>query len=417
MRKNSMRKNVLAVAVAGALGAPALALAQTSTVQVFGTLFVEYAYIDQGTAGTAAAQGLGGGAATGQLNNIDVMTTTPGSEIGFKGEEKLGGGLSAWFQCASSADVTGFFQNGWCGRNSAIGLKGGFGNVFFGRWDTPFKRGMSPTLVGGNQTGFFDVSGLVAASSTSHIGNAGRATFLRRQSNMVNYDSPNFGGFQVLAGFSTGQAGAAAPVGTATTGAAANAKPRVLSLAAQYTAGPLYVSAGYDRHNEFGPPGTLGVAGAADLDDKGWFIGAAYTWGPVRFGGVYTRQEFETSATTESKITAWHVGVDWRIAGPHGLRAAFTKADDVEGNSTVPVFGGFGGQRPAALIAGAPGNTGAKQWQIRYVYTFSKRTEINFGYNRLDNDSQGTYTFVNLNAPVVGGNKQEAWVTAIRHTF
>ena len=39
-----MQKKLMAVAVAGALGAPAVALAQSSTVQVFGTLYVEYAY-------------------------------------------------------------------------------------------------------------------------------------------------------------------------------------------------------------------------------------------------------------------------------------------------------------------------------------------------------------------------------------
>ena len=57
-----------------------------------------------------------------------------------KAEEKLGGGLSAWFQCESTADPRGQGQEGWCSRNSALGLKGGFGNLFIGNWDTPFKR-------------------------------------------------------------------------------------------------------------------------------------------------------------------------------------------------------------------------------------------------------------------------------------
>ena len=43
-----MQKKLMAVAVAGVLGAPAVALAQTSTVQVFGTMYVEYSYADQG---------------------------------------------------------------------------------------------------------------------------------------------------------------------------------------------------------------------------------------------------------------------------------------------------------------------------------------------------------------------------------
>ena len=44
-----MQKKLLAVAIAGAFGAPALTLAQTSTVQVFGTIYMEYTvHADQG---------------------------------------------------------------------------------------------------------------------------------------------------------------------------------------------------------------------------------------------------------------------------------------------------------------------------------------------------------------------------------
>src|SRR5690242_169335 len=46
-----MQKKLLAVALAGAFGAPAVALAQSSTVQVFGTMYVEYTVrADQGNA-------------------------------------------------------------------------------------------------------------------------------------------------------------------------------------------------------------------------------------------------------------------------------------------------------------------------------------------------------------------------------
>ena len=43
-----MQKKLMAVAVAGVLGAPAVALAQSSTVQVFGTMYIEYSFADQG---------------------------------------------------------------------------------------------------------------------------------------------------------------------------------------------------------------------------------------------------------------------------------------------------------------------------------------------------------------------------------
>lgn len=416
-----MQKKMLAVAVAGALGAPAVGLAQ-STVQVYGTLILEYAYVDQGTAGTPAAQGLGGGAATGGLNNVDIMSTLPGANIGFKGEEKLGGGLSVWFQCENTADLTGVLQAGWCTRNSAVGFKGGFGNIFTGRWDTPMKRAMLPGMVGSNLFGVYGTDFLLAGGSTSMIGNTVRASFLRRQSNLISYDSPSFGGFQVLAAVSTGQAGGAGQ-GTASTTAAVNGKPRVWSLAGQYSAGPLYLSTGYERHSEFGAAATA-APGLGDQDDKGWFVAASYTWGPVKFGGVYTQQKFQPSATTTAKVKAWTAGVDWKIAGPHGLRAAYTQVDDVEGNSTVPVAGA-NMTRPAALIGGVPGDTGATQWQIRYVYTFSKRTELSLGYVKLDNDAQGTYTLGGSNqgtgiagiGNVVGGNNQDAWATQVIHRF
>src|SRR5688572_5381447 len=106
-----MQRKLLAIAVGSALGVPTAVLAQ-STVQVFGTMYIEYTMrAEQGDA-----------LAGGDLSKADFIQT-PGSEIGFKGEEKLGGGLSAWFQCTSTADPRGQSQDGWCSRNSALGLK------------------------------------------------------------------------------------------------------------------------------------------------------------------------------------------------------------------------------------------------------------------------------------------------------
>jgi predicted porin len=389
-----MQKKLLAVAVAGALGAPAFALAQTSTVQVFGTLYVEYAYIDQGSSPAAGFP---------ELSNVDFLQT-PGSEIGFKGEEKLGGGLSAWFQCASTADVRGQNQDGWCSRNSAIGLKGGFGNVFIGVWDTPFKRTVSPTNVGGNDTGVWGTAFLLLGNSTTTAVGGTREAFKRRQQNSINYDSPNFGGFQVMAAFTSAQ------TATGTLAAASNNKPRVGSLGVQYSAGPLYVSAGYETHMEFNGAGR-------DGDDKAWHVGAAYTWGPVRFGGQYVRQKFEmgtTAAPTEVRFNGYHVGVDWRIVGPHGLRAGYTRASDSKG---TPGAASPGGIRPGVALAGASNDNGAKLYQVRYVYTFSKRTEFTAGWVMLDNDSAGTYRLGGLQAAVRPGEEQDGLAFGIRHTF
>jgi predicted porin len=395
-----MRKKLIAAAIGSAFFAPVAASAAdeagSSTVQLFGTLWIEYAFhVDQGR---SAAPG------TPDLTSVDILQATPFSEIGIKGEEKLGAGLAAWFQCASTADVRGQSQSGLCSRNSAVGLKGGFGSVYIGNWDTPFKRTTTPTIyVGANDLGVWGAAFLLTADNTTDAVGANRADFRKRQNNSINYDSPNFGGFQVMGTFSSSQAS------TGELDSATNKKPRLWSLGAQYTAGPLYVSGAFEEHRDY-----AGATGPDNSRDRGWQLGVAYTVGPVRFGGLYTRQKFDVIGG-DVTAKAWHAGVDWTIAGPHGLKAAYTQAGNMTGVAGVLVGTVSGpGYRPAP----APGmDTGAKLYQIRYVYTFSKRTEFNAGYVKLNNDAGAAYNLGGLTVRHANGDSQSAWAFAMRNTF
>ena len=93
-----MNKKLMTLAVAGAFAAPAAALAQASNVQIFGTMYMEYAYAKQGAAQHDRQLA---------IRLTSTFMQSPGSEIGVKGEEALGGGMSAWFQCTSTADIRG----------------------------------------------------------------------------------------------------------------------------------------------------------------------------------------------------------------------------------------------------------------------------------------------------------------------
>ena len=86
-----MQKKLMAVAVAGALAAPGLALAQASTVQIGGGINILY-YQHTPHNDSVGRKG-------------DILEDSE-SELFIKGTEALGGGLSAWFQCASSFEVT-----------------------------------------------------------------------------------------------------------------------------------------------------------------------------------------------------------------------------------------------------------------------------------------------------------------------
>jgi len=156
-----MNKKLMTLAVAGAFAAPAAAFAQASNVQIFGTMYLEYAY---------AKQGAIAGPSGGDLVNVDIMQT-PGSEIGVKGEEALGGGTSAWFQCVSTADIRGSSQNGFCSRNSAIGMKGSWGNAYAGNWDMPMKKSAGAARIV-SDTGIWGVGRMLYGDSSTFNGQA-----------------------------------------------------------------------------------------------------------------------------------------------------------------------------------------------------------------------------------------------------
>jgi predicted porin len=408
-----MNKKLMAVAVAAALGTPAVAMAQASTVQIYGTMFLEYNFVDQGT-GPA-----------GSRRDYDQFQT-PGSNIGFKGEEALGGGLSAWFQCESTAAFhNGATGAGFCSRNSAIGFKGGFGNLFLGQWDTPHKRAQGVTRGMLNETGVYGTGFLMAGNSATYAGNANPGSFIRRQANTINYDSPNFGGFQAMVAVSTNQSASGV-----TSGSSAG-KPRLWSVGLQYVNGPLAITGAFEKHNDFGTTATTATTGAVTGNashggsDKGWNVGATYTFpigGGLKIGGVFFKQDYELggfgAGSGEIDRKAWQVAADWKIVGPHGLRGGYARAHDTKGSSTIAVDAA--GLTPCLTgtqcIAAIPGNNGADLWEIIYYYTFSKRTEVGVGYVRLDNDSGGRYALGGVAMPI-NGSKQDAFALHVKHTF
>jgi len=393
-----MKKKLMAVAVAGAFAAPAVALAQASTVQIYGTITYEYGIANQGRA------------TAGDRPNVDYADTPGGTSIGFRGEEKLGGGLSAWFQCESSADVRAMDQTGFCTRNSAVGFKGSWGNLHFGRWDTPLKRALGPGSVGGEETGLMGMSflpwgGSGGADATESADEANRHRWKRREAGLTYYESPVFNGFQVLAAFGSGNFAA----NSALTSGASNQKPRVISLGATYSAGPLGIGLGYEKHNDFNG---FSATAAGDGDDKAWGISLAYRFGTVEVGGTYLDAKYETGPGLNRKKKTWTLGADWRIQGPHSIEAMYAKAGDTKGNDTAgAVIGGNGG------ISASGSDTGGDAWQLGYTYSFSKRTRLKLAYTRVDNDRNTTTYRIGNTASVAAGEDSSSYAFRIVHRF
>jgi len=392
-----MQKKLMVVAVAGALAAPALAFAQASTVQLYGRVTAEYGYVNQGD----------------NRPNTDVFQTPGGSAIGVKGEEKLGGGLSAWFQCESSADIRGENQDGFCSRNSAVGFKGGFGNVYMGKWDTPFKRAISVgDGAGSEDTGLLGTAFLLTGSSTgvstgtygttATTNPYGRHIWKRREQSSVFYDTPSFSGFSGSLSVSTGNAATAAVNSTVAP------KPRVISVAGIYKNGPIGAAVGYEQHNQF----ATSITGQS-LDDSAWVVAGSYNFGKVAVGASYNEQTYEsTSNTGDLKKKAYGVGVDWDLAGPHSVGANYTHADTSGPSANMNI-------NTATVSYNTLGGNASKLYQVYYGHAFSKRTTAKLAYVHLDNDNHSQQVLGGLASSVAAnaGQNQNAFVMLVKHVF
>jgi len=379
-------KTRIAVAVAAAFGAVSTgAFAQNSSVQIGGSFNMFYSQSKPN--GTPSPSG---------KKHDNLSLSEP--EMYIHGEEKLGGGMTAWFRCTSSFDLMGTSAANTtgagqlCGRNSALGFKGSFGNVFAGTWDTPHK------LVGGQVRGWFGgtasltggMANVLMNGAGSNTGNTG-TSFWERRSRSISYHSPSFNGFNVKALVS------AQNEATALTTAAQQAlSPRTLGLSGEYAAGPLYIGLGYEQHKDFA------VAGA---EDTAWMLGVRYQLGNTRLSALYSDTKFEPTATTELKKSGFALFVDHRLSGPHSVKAQYFKGGDSKGNAVAAVG-----------AHAAPGaDTGAKGWTLAYMYDFSKRTQAGFVYGLIDNDRNANYSKGVSTA--VNGATQKVYGLNLRHRF
>src|SRR5260221_3065206 len=120
----------------------------------------------------AASGGADPAAPRGRVSNQASM-------VGVRAVEGIAPGLEAWFQLETifppdSAATT--FAN----RNSAVGLRGSFGTLLAGRWDSTFEQSQVGIVDPFTDQGLPDIT-----AAAVNQGN-----FARRQQNVVQYWSP-----------------------------------------------------------------------------------------------------------------------------------------------------------------------------------------------------------------------------------
>ncbi len=431
-------KSRIALAIAAAFGTAALgvssgAIAQTSTVQIGGGINLKYVN-HRNT----------GGAVSGSKNSNNDHLSLQEPEMWIHGEEKIGGN-TAWFRCSSSFDILGAgggtqatpagtvaapSTSQLCGRNSALGFKGNFGNIYFGNWDSPTKNVSGPvrgwfsstdSLVGG----FGNVILNTSSSNTTNV-NATQASWTERRQRQIRYDSPTMSGFTVSGAYTAANESTAL-----STAALQGLTPRFAAFSVDYTNGPLFVGIAHERHMDHNPGaigngsvGTVNAAGTAFTaavastvgngaagsynggTDKNWMFGVGYTFGfGMKLSALYNRSSYEVTDTTNLKKNGWAVFMDYKVSGPHVLKANYFVGGDSKGNSTVAVGAH---QAPGA-------NTGAKGYNLGYMYEMSKRTSIGAMYSVIDNEVAAKYAKGIQGATL--GQTQKVYGLYTKHSF
>ena len=412
-----MKKKLLAAAVVSAFAAPA-AFAQTAptNVTIYGNLEAQMISIK--------ADGATAGAPANDVPRRNRIGSPGVFNIGFRGTEALGGGLSVIWQVeqnVGSGDGSGT-TNSWGSRNTFLGLESGFGQVFFGNFDSPLKltlgvnnfsfgltgpSGINPFLNNGDMTGDAPNtnSGTTFAPNTSPD-----VSFSRRNNNSLNYASPMISGFQFRGQYVANENK------TATAGVAQN-DPYVWGGSLAWTGGPFRVAAGYEKHVAFRQ-----LASGQNLDDSSYLINGSFNQGPILVTAAYSRLMYG-SGSGDITRNNWLVSGQYSLA-QHRFRAQYAKANQAEGGTgvTATTFtaANLGTQVSNAVavtnlggIRGVGSDTGGDQLSLGYGYALSKRTEGYLFYTRLKNDANARINFAGSHAGIIAANGQDSTVFGV----
>jgi len=352
-----MKKSLLALAVLGAFAGTAAA---QSSVTIYGVLDMSIAKRND-----CSPCAVNPGAPGSDAWTMQQSTT---SRLGFRGNEDLGGGLSAQFQIEHRFNPDTGAQNQtpfWNGRSYVQLTSASAGAVYLGREYTPAfwvqlksdpfgNDGVGQTGVGINWAGYMTpdaASGVTTVPQAAWPG-GGSA----RSSNTIGYKTPSLGGLTANVAVSLSE----------TTGQGRN-----VGFNAEYAAGPIYAGLGYEKITD----GTSDGNGVVN-------VAFHYNLGFVKPIIYFAKSDV---GTLSNKVV---------------LLAASAPL----GNGVVK----FGVSRLTLDLPSTAAEDKHTKVGLGYNYNLSKRTNLYFDL--------GSATGV-ANVAGVKGERSTAYAVGVRHTF
>jgi predicted porin len=414
-----MNKNVMALAVAGVLAAPA-AFAQSSNVQLYGRANIGFDnYRAEGASGGTLNNGVSAGAGTDFKSRNRIFDNS--SRVGLRGTEDLGNGLKAIFQIETGVNIdsgnnigqTGSVANAssgfWASRDSFAGIDSNFGRVTFGRQSIFWANGVNAQFAANY------INREVPWADGSQLGRITRGTAgassITRVSNVVAYTSPTLYGLNATVSYSPGVQEAVqanVPGGSDTDG-------RVWGATLRGEWGPWYGQLDW-VDNKNNTPLAPAVTTQAELE--AWKAGASFAYMPgARVGVIYVRTKSNNAQGLA--VGDWVKQDAWSVNWEHTF-----------GNVQALAQYGWMGQMKDCDGTVAAGiiscdDTKAKSWMVGARYLLSKRTWLYASYNEVKNksnqfvDYQGASisSVANPSSNGVLGADPRIWALGLFHAF
>jgi len=372
-----MNKKLVAVAIAGLLAAP-LAQAQTANVTLYGRANLDMEFVN-GTKSAAIAN----------TNPNIFRVSSNSSRFGLRGTESLGGGLNAIFQIENGSIPLDTGGGSLGGRDSFVGLSGGWGKFYIGKYSAPYDAITDIQGNNTNNTGILSTGALWAQAAQDYPAGG----FDSRWNNAVRYDSPTWSGFAINAEYASGEGNP-------------NSNSGIQSYLLKYDNGPFMGRAAYEYHHNMR---LLGGDINKPLSDSAFSIAAQWQFSGWNIAGTYEWLDYDATQSTNLKRTYWQIQSTINIGANGNLYLMYGQASDGKGSASdlTPRIG--------ALAHG--NDTGASNWQVAYAHALSKRTSLFAGYMKISNDSRATYSFGGNSTSVAPGGDPGGFSAGMWHNF
>jgi len=323
-----MNKKLIALAVSAGLAMPGFA----NAAEVAGKALEIYGKVHVSIDSVSAKDATGG-----SNNNTSISGNS--SRLGFKGEGAVGGMTGFYkYEASIKTDEGGGSIDH---RGAYIGLKGSGGSVLVGYKDTPFK----------DVRGMFDIFGDTVGDARNIMGSIdGTDTFNVRATNVLEYSSPNAGGFQANVMYSTAY-------NKQETQGQDNNDHSLTSLNLKYKANRLLVAAGYEEHK----------LGTGNGKEKGARLVGTYDMGSVRVGLMY--EKLDNDQTVSARHSSYGINASIKVAGDGAVKVQYTKAKDDDAASA----------------------TGANNIAVGYEMKLAKNASAYLMYSKVSNDANASY--------------------------